>query len=177
MDELMSKLKNAKIPAQDLEKILTKLGQGKTVNKIKKGYKDLGKATDDLKKKQEAVNRAVTQFNPKHQISGIEALTKSAAGFSSLAMAVQSVRSIFEAWNNDDLSVGEKITTTLISLGMIIPMVRSGMGSLISTVTGLAGVMSTQLLVAAQANVAANAAEIAKMSEKDIMQKYLVTSD
>jgi hypothetical protein len=88
MDELMAKLKDAKIPAQDLEKILTKLGQGKTVKTIKNGYKDLGKATEDLRRKQEAVNRAVSQFNPKHQISGIEALTKTAAGFSSLAMAV-----------------------------------------------------------------------------------------
>jgi hypothetical protein len=35
---------------------------------------------------------------------------------------------VFEAWENDDLSIGEKISTTVMGLSMTIPMLTSGLG-------------------------------------------------
>ena len=140
MDELAAKLRTAKIPAKDLEETLRKLGQGKAVTSIKKGYKDLGKAAGDYKKKQDAVNKGVAQFNPKHMVSGIEAITKTAAGMGQLAMAVTSVRSVFQAWSNDDLSFGEKLTTSIMSLSMAIPMLTGGMSALKAAYAGTIGV-------------------------------------
>jgi hypothetical protein len=34
-----------------------------------------------------------------------------------------SVRSLINAWNNDDLTFGEKITQSLMSIGMVVPAV------------------------------------------------------
>jgi hypothetical protein len=55
----------------------------------------LGKDLDELEKKQAELNKMVQDFKPKHVASGIESITKTAAGMGSLAMAVTSVRSIF----------------------------------------------------------------------------------
>ena len=150
LDEIATKLKTAKIPAKDLENILKKLGQGKAVSAIKTGYKDLGKATEDLKNKQEQVNLAVAGFNPKHVVSGIEAITKTAAGMGQLAMAVSSVRSVFQAWSNDDLSVGEKITTTIMSLSMALPMLIGGLNSIKAAYAGTIGMQKAYQAVLAQ---------------------------
>lgn len=150
LDEIATKLKTAKIPAKDLENILKKLGQGKAVSAIKTGYKDLGKAAEDLKNKQEQVNLAVAGFNPKHVVSGIEAITKTAAGMGQLAMAVSSVRSVFQAWSNDDLSVGEKITTTIMSLSMALPMLIGGLNSIKAAYAGTIGMQKAYQAVLAQ---------------------------
>ena len=137
-----------------------------------------------LKTAQDAVNRAIKQFKPEHAISGLEMITKTAGSFSSLAMAVQSVRSAFQAWQNDDLSIGEKITTSLISFGMVIPMLTTGLGGLMTILKGVVGVMGTQLVAAAQADVIATVAQSAAKDEyistltvEQITQKYLVSQD
>ena len=139
LDEIATKLKTTQIPAKDLEAILNKLGQGKTVSAIKSGYKELGKATKDLENKQRQVNLAVANFNPKHVVSGIEAITKTAGGLGQVAMAAASIRSIFQAWNNDDLTIGEKLTTTVISLSMALPMLINGVKSIQSAYAGTIG--------------------------------------
>jgi hypothetical protein len=61
---------------------------------------------------------------------GTEAFTKMASAGMQVGMVMQSVRSLFTAWSNDDLSFGEKITTSLMSIGMIIPSVISAMSTL-----------------------------------------------
>lgn len=139
IQELITKLTEAKIPAKDLEEILTKLGQGKTVKSMKQDYEEYGKAVNDAKDKQENLNKAVNNFNPKHVVSKIEAITKTASGLGQVAMAAQSCRSVFEAWENDDLSIGEKITSTVMGLSMTIPMLTSGLGQLIAGYQGTIG--------------------------------------
>lgn len=137
MAELIKYLQKAKIPAKDLEKILGKLGQGKNVNNLKKNYKTLGNDLERLKQKQIELNESANKFNPTHVVTGIERISKTAAGLGQLAMTVSSIRSMFAAWNNDDLSFGEKLTTTLMSISMIVPgvigMFNSFKTALIST--------------------------------------------
>lgn len=48
ISEVMKTLKAAKIPAKDLEKILSSMGQNKNIKNIKGQYKELNKETQDL---------------------------------------------------------------------------------------------------------------------------------
>ena len=121
LQEIETQLKNAQIPAKDLEKILTKLGQGKTIASLQKEYKNLNKSTKDLTEKQNRLNKAFEDFEPKHTVKGIEKITQAAAGLGQVAMLAQSFRSIIDALNNDDLSFGEKLLTTFTGIAMIIP--------------------------------------------------------
>jgi hypothetical protein len=52
-------------------------------------------------------------------------------------MLIQSIRSISDAWNNDDLTIGEKLTTTFMSISMIVP-------SLIGSVKSFNTVLSAE---------------------------------
>jgi hypothetical protein len=63
-------------------------------------------------------------------VTGIERITSAAAGLGQVAMAAQACRSIFSAWNNDDLSFGEKLTTTFMSFSMLVPAVMGAIKSL-----------------------------------------------
>ena len=42
---------------------------------------------------------------------------------SNVAMAISSLKGLFDTWNNEDMTIGEKALSTLTTLGMIIPMV------------------------------------------------------
>jgi hypothetical protein len=50
-------------------------------------------------------------------------------------MAAQAVRSIFNAWKNDDMSFGEKLMTTFMGISMVVPSVIGVLKSL-NTITG-----------------------------------------
>ena len=139
---VMKALKEAKIPAKDLERILSSMGQGKNVKQIREQYKALGKETTDLANRQKQLKTALEEFNPKHTVTGIERITQAAAGLGQVAMLAQSCRSIFSAWGNDDLSIGEKLTTTFMSLSMIIP---SAIGAFKSFNTALGGTLTSMV--------------------------------
>lgn len=143
---VMQALKDAKIPAKDLEKILSSMGQGKNVKQIREQYKALGKETSDLAERQRKLNAALEEFNPKHTVTGIERVTQAAAGLGQVAMLAQSVRSIFQAWGNDDLSFGEKLMTTFTGLSMIIP---SAIGAFKSLNVAMNGSLTTAIAAAA----------------------------
>jgi hypothetical protein len=42
---------------------------------------------------------------------------------SNVAMTVTSIKGLFDTWNNEDMSFGEKLISTFTTLGMVIPMV------------------------------------------------------
>lgn len=46
---------------------------------------------------------------------------------SSTAMAITTLKGLFDTWNNEDLSVGDKLLSTFTSLGIVIPMVTSAL--------------------------------------------------
>ena len=140
---VMEALKEAKIPAKDLEKILSSMGQGSNVKKLRENYTALNKDTKNLKTSQDKLNKALQEFSPKHTVSGLEKITSAAAGLGQVAMLAQSCRSIFSAWNNDDLSIGEKLTTTIMGISMAIP---AAVGAFKSLNTALNGSLSTMLM-------------------------------
>ena len=128
-------LKEGQIEGKNFGQILKLLGQGDYVNKMDKSYKGLNQTIKDLIAKQNVLNQRVKEFNPTHVVSGLEKVTQAAAGLGQVVMLATSVRSVFQAWNNDDLSFGEKLTTTFMSISMLVP---SAIGALKSFNTALA---------------------------------------
>ena len=151
---LIEKLKQAEIPAQDLEKILSKLGQGDYVKSLNSGYdnvnksmkkanksaKELEESTKKLRKAQEQLNKKFDAFDPKHKAKAIESFTKAASGLGQVASAASSLRSAFAALNNEDMDFGEKMTSMIMGLTMAIPMLISGLNGV---KTGFLGLMTS----------------------------------
>jgi hypothetical protein len=46
---------------------------------------------------------------------------------SNVAMSVSSIQGLFDTWNNEDMSFGEKLISTFTTLGTVIPMVTSSL--------------------------------------------------
>jgi len=59
-----------------------------------------------------------------------------AGGLGQVAMAANSVKSIFNAWNNEDLSFGEKLLTSFTGLSMLIPSLIGSFSSLNTAFNG-----------------------------------------
>lgn len=173
---VISALKESEISGKDLEKILKKMGQGASVTKIKKSYKDLAKEMEQLKQKQEAVNRAVKEFNPKHISGKIESITKVAAGFGQVAMSIQSARSMLETWNNEDMTTGEKLVSTLMSISMIVPSIIGSFKSFNSVLLGNQAIQ-LGLSLAAQKYAVAESQKVAAMSAEAIATKFKISAD
>ena len=163
-------LKSGKIPAKDLEKILSKLGQGTNINNLKNSYRDLNKDTTALTKAQEQLNAAIKGFNPTHTVSSIEQISKAAAGLGQTAMAISSIRSLLSAWNNDDLSIGEKLTTSMMSLSMIFPAVTGAIKSF-SSALQIANTVEMAKVIRAQQLFAIESQELVTMKAKEIAKK------
>lgn len=66
-----------------------------------------------------------------------EMITSLAQSLSSFAMAITTLKGLGNIWTDEDLSVGEKLLSTLTSLGMIIPML----------ITSYQGLAATQITV------------------------------
>lgn len=176
MEKVKRAMKTAKIPAADLEKILRKMGQGKNVDDLVRNYKKLGKETQELKQKQDAVNRAVKEFNPKHISGKIESITKVAAGFGQVAMSIQAARSMLETWNNEDMTTGEKLVSTLMSISMIVPSIIGSFKSFNSVLLGNQAIQ-LGLSLAAQKYAVAESQKVAAMSAEAIATKFKISAD
>jgi hypothetical protein len=98
------------------------------------------------------------------------------AALSSTAMAAMSFKSAITAWKNTDLSFGEKLTTMLMSLGMVIPSVI-GMINNFGKAIGLTNIMQG-VSVALTAKMAKNTDLLTgKMTAEQIVQKTGMTLD
>ena len=128
--ELVNSLKNAKLPAEQLEKILRQLGQGKNIDEYKKNIQQLTNEEEKLTKTQQKLNQAVQNFNPTHKFTGIEKVTAMSSALMSVSMAWNSIKSAVSAWKDPDMSNTEKIMTTFMSFGMIVPMITGGLNNL-----------------------------------------------
>lgn len=147
---IIKELKATEIPAEKLEKILVRLGQGANIKKLKSEFKTLSKEMDDLKNKQAQVNKLFGSFDPSHQITGLEKMTAAAAGMGSLAMSISSVKSAIDALGNSDLSFGEKLTTILMSVSMLAGSLRGTLSNL-NTALGGFGTIAGQMAVSLSA--------------------------
>ena len=90
------------------------------------------------KKKQDEITAAIKRTNEEaknlnfsHIMSGTEVFSTITSGLMQVGTTINSVRSLINAWNNDDLTFGEKVTQSL----MAISMGASGVMSIISSVS------------------------------------------
>lgn len=77
---------------------------------------------------------------------------------SNIAMSINMIKGLFDTWNNEDLSFGEKLISTFTTLGMVIPIVTNAFSK--NNIVTL-GAASTSLLAAARFDTAGRAALIA----------------
>jgi hypothetical protein len=90
-------------------------------------------------------------------------------------MAVSSVRSVFQAWSNDDLSVGEKITTTIMSLSMALPMLIGGLNSIKAAYAGTIGMQKAYQAVLAQEAAQTYISSAAKVMLNTTNKEHMAT--
>ena len=64
---------------------------------------------------------------------------------SNVAMSVSAVKGLFDTWNNEDMSFGDKLISTFTTLGMVIPMVTSAFNK---NNVAMLGSVSTSILSA-----------------------------
>ena len=157
LSQLFAKTKSSKGTTafqNNIEKIIQKLNSLKFTSKQ---LKDLGISLspsqfkkfisnlEDGKKKekeliaiQDELNNKMNNFNPSHMIGGLERLTSAASAMGSMAMMGQSISSMIDSWSNADLSFGEKLSTTFMSLSMLIPGTISAVKGLNTVLQGTA---------------------------------------
>ena len=174
--EVINQLRNGKIPAKDLEKILSKMGQKSNVKNIRDQYQNLNKDSETLRQNQERLNAAINGFKPQHMSSGLEGIAKTAAGLGQVSMAIQSIRSMVQAWNNDDLSFGEKLTTTMMSISMLVPSVTGAIKSFAAALQFSTIVENTHTLIT-QKSLEAEASKLAVMTAEEIQEKKGISLD
>lgn len=137
LNQMQKAMKGVKIGGQDLNKIVKELNP-KSYKEFEAILKRLSKEEANLAKAQKELNNALVGFNPQHFITGTERIVAMASAMGQVAMMGQSISSMLSAWNNEDLTFGEKLTTTFMSLSMLIPGVISSFNSLKTMISGTA---------------------------------------
>lgn len=158
LKRMQDAMKGVKIGGKDLSKIVKELNP-KSYKEFEAILKRLKKEEDNLIKAQKELNGALAGFNPEHFVTGTERLVTMASAMGQVAMMGQSISSMISAWGNEDLTFGEKLTTTFMSLSMIIPGVISTFNSLKTMISGTA--LATALHDAALKKLGLTETEIA----------------
>lgn len=87
-----------------------------------------------------------------------------AQAIGNVSMALNTLKGIWDTWNNDNMSFGEKLLSTFTSLGIVVPMLANGMKTLTqarvkdSVVTALNAVAERKLTKEKEKAAAANKA-------------------
>ena len=176
LEMFIQNLEKAGISAKDLEKIMRQFGQGGVVDKIKTSFKEQKKVTDELSSSQERLKQAFANFNPIHQFTGIERITAMGSALSSTAMAAMSFKTIFSSFANEDMSFGERLTSSLMALGMLIPSVI-GMFNSFGKAIGFANIMQGIHAATTLEEMTATAALTSAESAKQLVQKTGMSLD
>lgn len=123
----------------------------KLQNEVQKAEEELQKLKDEIKTSTEGLNQNAQEFNPVHLVSGTQALAAMGSAAMQTSMAVNALMSLFSVWSNQDMSFGEKITSSLMSLGMAIPAIIGLIGNYQTAIQGVAnlaaGFVAKQMLM------------------------------
>ena len=162
----MEKLTNAfKILQQELKQVNT---QAKKMTSTATASSKQVKMLDNGVKNVEASLKSIikTANTITKNINKVTSYTNIVMKF---GMAIQSVKQLPNIWANNDLSTGEKLLQTLMSLSMIIPNLISGFSKLAS-VTGLTGTFASlrQNAEMLQAENVTAAATVEKLNQEYI---------
>ena len=82
-----------------------------------------------------------------------------AQGISNVALVASSLKGLFDTWNNEDMSFGEKLISTFTTLGMVIPIVTTALSkNTVQQLAGLAAAIAHALGLGTEATAAGIAA-------------------
>lgn len=137
----------------------------KAVEEAEEATKKAAEAKEEAARAQANLNNQVKNFQPEHFATGSEAFTSIIASLGKVSMAVNAVKSLIDTWNNTELTFGEKLTASFMSLSMLMPAII-GIFTTFGTVMSFIEGKTISNSVATLANVAALSAE-ATATERD----------
>lgn len=150
IEDLKTKLKDAKIPASEFEKVI-RSWDGKNIDDLINKYKDLKQSVEDTKVNMEQVDNQSQNFKPEPVIRMSEAFADLAGGVMNCYSILNSVQSILDAINNEDLSNLEKIGAILSGSLMLMTNISS-LGKQASTLGKFLGGVVTKLTATSTAS-------------------------
>lgn len=145
------------------------------IDKTTKATKKQVKAQKEAEKARKVAEKSIKK-SVGSQKTWADSLVKGAHFAMSAAMAINALGSMWDTWSDPDTSVWQKLTTTLMSLGMIIPTVVSGIKGIAAAQTAAmasTGALSTAL----SAEIAARGMNIAEMSAEEVAKKLKISTD
>ena len=116
--------------------------EGKISPELEKKIDELANKFVNLQGKVKKTQNEVNKFNPEPKISGIQTITSFAGALGQVQTALRAVTSLTETWNNQDLTFGEKLMSSFMSISMLIPSVISsfsGFGTAMQGINSLLG--------------------------------------
>lgn len=120
----------------------------KAINKYTDATQDAIKANKNFEKGQIAVGEATKQAQNQilslgnTTMSWSQTMVKVAQGAMSLSFAINSIKSLGTTWADENISVGEKLLQTFMSVGMALPMLMNGFTALGQGAQGYIGIMT-----------------------------------
>lgn len=121
-DKIRNKAELAGMNMQELNPILDKMQQsftatGRLTAEQVQILKDYGFSVEEATEKLKGMHGQIPTLS-----QGIVALGQT---LSTVSMTITSIKGLFDTWNNEDMSFGDKLISTFTTLGMIIPMVTT----------------------------------------------------
>ena len=163
---------------KDIDKLMDRLGKGKMSPQLTNQIKDLIKKMLELENGTKRVEKRISSFNPKPKITGIQTITSFAGALGQVSTALRAITSLTETWNNQDLTFGEKLTSSFMSISMLIPSVMSSFSGFSTVMHGINDVLGGQTaawglnaqaaLANADAKLTVSAAEAASTTASEL---------
>lgn len=139
--------------AKKFNQAMKAMGEGENAKKIDASYKNLNKSQQKLKDAQNRVNQAFQDFNPQHLMSGVEGLTKIASAGMQAGMVISSIKTMITSLADENMDPFEKITTSLMSVGMIVPGIISSLQGISTVIKAIAASSEAYQAIQAAGNV------------------------
>ena len=167
-------LKKCKIETKDFAKFLRAI-HGKEIDEISMKMKQLRTNTQQAEAKARTLQKLFNEFNPMHTIRMSEALGSLTGMMSNAVMIGNSLKSMFNAITNPDLSGWERFSTILTGLTMIIPSTISLLNGLGSILTWIRTVETASTTAIHQQTIARNANIVATGLQQRMSEKMVAT--
>ena len=114
----------------DMQKALTSEGfSAERLEKVKNGIQEAAEATHDAKQATDQYGGTLDENDKKQKKIG-DKLTGIATVLGKVAMGYNSLKSVVNIWQDDDVSLMDKIMTTFTSISMILPVISGEYGLL-----------------------------------------------
>ena len=167
-------LKKCQIETKDFAKFLRAI-HGKEIDEISMKMKQLRTNTQQAEAKARTLQKLFNEFNPMHTIRMSEALGSLTGMMSNAVMIGNSLKSMFNAITNPDLSGWERFSTILTGLTMIIPSAISLLNGLGTVLTWIRTVETASTTAIHQQTIARNANIVATGLQQRMSAKMVAT--